>query len=434
MNRIFIRREDRSDWEARAPLVPDDVARLVRDEGLAIRVEPSPIRAFDDALFTAAGAELSADATDCDIVMGIKEIPVEKLEAGKTYVTFSHVIKGQPDNMPALRRMMELRCRLIDYEMIADGEGRRLVFFGRFAGVAGMIDSLWALGRRLEYESVANCFSKIQPAHRYENLDAAREAVRHVGEDIRNAGLPESLRSLVCGFTGYGQVSQGAQEIFDLLPTREVSPNDLAAIPDEPHVCHKVVFREEHLVRRIDAGSPFDLQEYYDHPQRYAARFAPALEHLTLLMNCIYWDPNYPRLVNREDLRPLYADGRRPRLRVIGDISCDIDGSVACTTRATAPDSPVYVYDPETGETRDGVVGSGPVVLAVDFLPCEVPVDASTHFSHSIAPLVPGLARADLQAPLSQSGLPAELQRAAIVWDGQLTPAFAHLAKELDTA
>jgi saccharopine dehydrogenase (NAD+, L-lysine-forming) len=431
LNRIFIRREDKSDWEARVPIIPDDVGRLVRDEGLSIRVEPSPIRAFGDESFAAAGAELSVETTDCDIVMGVKEIPVEKLEPGKTYVIFSHVIKGQPDNMPALRRLMELRCRLIDYELITDEAGRRLVFFGRFAGVAGMIDSLWALGRRLEHEGVANCFSRIQPAHRYANLDAARAAIRKVGDEIRSAGLPEPLQPLVCGFAGYGQVSQGAQEIFDLLPTRDVSPHDLTAIGAEANVCHKVVFREEHLVRRIDAGSPFELQEYYDHPQRYATRFAPALEHLTLLINCIYWDARYPRLASRDDLRQLYADARQPRLRVIGDITCDIDGSVACTTRSTTPDSPVYVYDPETGDTRDGVAGPGPVVLAVDFLPCEVPVDASTHFSRAIAPFVPGLARADLRAPLAQSGLPAELERAAIVWEGQLTPAFAHLAEQL---
>jgi len=147
-------------------------------------------------------------------------------------------------------------------------------------------------------------------------------------------------------------------------------------------------------------------------------------------VNCIYWEPKYPRLMTREQFRQLYAGGRS-KLRVIGDISCDIDGSIACTTRSTTPDSPIYVYDPATGETRDGVEGAGPVVLAVDFLPCELPVDASKHFSRSLLPFVSGLAKADFSGALGDSGLPPELTPAVIVYKGELTPPYRYLESEI---
>jgi alpha-aminoadipic semialdehyde synthase len=184
------------------------------------------------------------------------------------------------------------------------------------------------------------------------------------------------------------------------------------------------------MVERIDASKQFDLQEYYKHPELYRSAFFRHAPHLTLLVNCIYWEPKYPRLITREQFHELYA-GDKPRLRVIGDISCDIDGSVACTVRSTAPDSPIYVYDPRSGETRDGVEGHGPVVLAVDFLPCELPVDASEFFSRSLLPFIPALARADFSAKLADSGLPPELQRATIVYHGQLTEPYQYLQNDL---
>ncbi|HUU81947.1 MAG TPA: bifunctional lysine ketoglutarate reductase /saccharopine dehydrogenase family protein [Phycisphaerae bacterium] len=439
--KIGIRREDKSRWEARVPLVPDVVRRLIRDQAVEFQVQSSTIRAFPDDAFREAGARVVEDLADCPVILGVKEIPVERLEAGKTYVYFAHVIKGQPVNMPALRRLMELGCQLIDYEKITDDKNRRLVFFGDFAGQAGMIDTLWTLGRRLDHEGVKNPFSRVRQAHEYDDLAHAQREIAAVGESIRRDGLPEALRPLVCGFAGYGAVSRGAQRIYDLLPVEEIRPEDLAAVPASDRATpgsdgvvaasdravFKVVFREEHMVERIDASAPFELQEYYKQPERYRAAFFPHVRHLTLLMNCIYWETKYPRLITREQFGELYADPAGARLRVIGDITCDIDGSLACTTRATEPGNPVYVYDPATGQTRDGVAGTGPVVLAVDFLPCELPVDASNYFSASLAPFIPGLARADFAGELAASGLPAELQRATIVYRGELTPPYRYL-------
>jgi alpha-aminoadipic semialdehyde synthase len=253
-----------------------------------------------------------------------------------------------------------------------------------------------------------------------------------VGEQIRQHGLPDACLPLVCGFAGYGQVSQGAQEIYDLLPVEEISPADLGSVSASAKTCFKTVFYERDMVERLDAAAPFGLQEYYDYPERYRGVFARYIQYLTVLVNGIYWEPKYPRLVTLDLLRDMYGGGKRPRLRVIGDITCDLDGSVECNVRATEPDNPVFVFEPATGQARDGVGGTGPVVLAVDHLPCELPKDASVYFSRSLSPLIPGLAKADFRRPLGQSGLPPELGRATIVYHGELTKPYRHLQQFID--
>jgi len=231
----------------------------------------------------------------------------------------------------------------------------------------------------------------------------------------------------VCGFAGYGHVSQGAQEIYDLLPVKEVAPEDIASIPPSANVCHKVVFYERHMVERMDSSRLFDLQEYYKQPERYRGKFSAYVPHLTVMVNGIYWEPKYPRLITNDVLRELYERSERPRLRLIGDVSCDIQGSVECTVRATEPDNPVFVYEPRTGHVRDGVAGDGPVVLAIDHLPCELPVDSSVYFSRTLRPFVPALANMDFRAPLDRCGLPPELVKATILYHGELTERYRYL-------
>jgi alanine dehydrogenase len=440
---IGIRREDKSKWETRTPVVPLVVRDLVRDHGVKFQVQNRSFRVFRDDEYRAAGAAVVDDLKGCSIIVGVKEIPPDKLEPNKTYVFFSHTIKAQPANMPMLRRLIELGCTLIDYERIVDGRGRRLVFFGRFAGVAGMIDTLWALGQRLRYEGTESPFAQVRRAHEYRDIAHAKEAIGAVGEEIRRRELPAALRPLVCGFAGYGNVSQGAQEVYDLLPMRCITPEELRDVRATPYDCYKVVFREEHMVERLAEKSarvhrksartarPFQLQDYYKHPEKYRSRFFPYVPHLTLLVNGIYWDARYPRLVTRTQLRELFGGPKRPRLRVIGDISCDLEGAIECTLQATDPGDPVYVYHPQTGQIRSGVAGDGPVILAVDFLPCELPVDASTYFSESLRPLLPALAGADFSRPLSKSGLPLKLQRATIVYKGRLTKPYRYLESKV---
>jgi len=433
MNRICIRHETKSPWERRAPLAPADVGALINTHGLSIAIEPSPQRIFEDEAYFDFGAGRMANPNDADVILGVKEMPIDAFAANRTYCIFSHTMKGQSANMPALRRIMELGCTLIDYELIADDAGRRLVAFGPFAGIAGMIDSLWALGRRFEAEGIATPFIGVRPAHRYADIAEAKTALKEIGRRIAADGLPNVVMPFVVGIAGYGGVSGGAQQMLGELPAAEVSPRDLPRLAQgnaDSRCIYKCVFKEEYLVERSADGG-FELQEYYDHPERYRATFAKYLRHLTMLMNCIYWEPKYPRLATRQDFEALYADTDQPRLRVVGDITCDIDGSLACTTHATTPDDPVYVYDPRTGETRSGVSGRGPVVLAVDFLPCEVPYDATMSFSRTLAPFVPALAQADFSKPLEQCELPVELQRATMVYCGGLTERFEYLAEYL---
>ena len=280
-------------------------------------------------------------------------------------------------------------------------------------------------------EGVETPFLDIDHARHYANAAAAMTAIEAVGKRIAAEGLPEWCRPLVCGFAGYGNVSRGAQEIFDLLPVTVVEPEDLGSIPDAGDVCFKTVFREQHMVEPVDAGVSFDLPGYFAAPEGYRSRFAPYLRHLTVLVNGIYWDARCPRLVTNDSLRDLFSAPDRARLRVIADISCDIEGAIEATVRATDPGNPSFVYEPATGRTIDGVEGVGPVIMAVDTLPCELPVDASTDFSRAFAPLVPILADADWGASLDASGLPPELIRATIVYHGQLTEPYRYLRQSV---
>ena len=317
---IGIRHEDKSRWEARAPLVPDDVRRLIKDHGLQFQVQTSPTRAFSDDQYRAAGAAVANDLRDSRIILGVKEIPAGCFEPGKTYIIFSHVIKHQPQNMPMLRRIVELGCTLIDYECIVDEQERRLVFFGRYAGLAGMIDTLWALGQRLRHEGIDNPFATVRRAYEYNTLEDARRQITQVGERIRQDGLPAAIQPLICGFAGYGNVSQGAQEIYDLLPVREIDPEETATIAPAARECYKVVYHEKHLAQRT-SGEAFELQDYYDRPEGYRSKFFPQVRFLTLLVNCIYWEDRYPRLVTCRQLGELFSSESQPRLRVIGDIT-----------------------------------------------------------------------------------------------------------------
>jgi alpha-aminoadipic semialdehyde synthase len=195
----------------------------------------------------------------------------------------------------------------------------------------------------------------------------------------------------------------------------------------------KAVFREEDTVLRLDPSEPFDLQEYYDHPERYRAAFDRYLSKLHVLVNCIYWEPRYPKLITKEAIRSLYAGGQ-PMLRVIGDITCDVGGSIESTVKATEPDDPVYVYLPEEDRAISGVEGAGPTVMAVDILPSELPREASIYFSRILKGFVPALASADYSVGFEALDLPAELKRAVIAHRGDLAPDYRYLETHLSSA
>ena len=433
---IGIRGEDKSVWERRVPITPQDARDLQADHDLKVIAQASEIRVFDSDEYLQAGIAVREDLSPASTIFAVKEIPLKVLEPGKTYVFFAHVIKGQPYNMPMLKRMMELGCNLIDYEKVTDEEGRRLIFFGRHAGLAGMIDTLWAFGRRLAWEGTPNPFTQLRQAHRYKDLDEAIAALERVKGQIETEGLPEAIFSLILGIAGYGNVSRGAQEILSHLPVVEIAPDEIAAIAESKdasrHVIYKVVFKEKHTVEPVSPDDRFELQDYYQHPEKYRSRFETYLPHLTILVNAIYWDTIYPRLVTKDYVKQAYGGERSPRLRVIGDISCDVEGAIEVTVKSTEPGVPVFVYDPETGEAKDGYEGRGPVIMAVDILPSELPRESSIDFSQALKAYVPAIAKADFSVPFDQLDLPPEIKRAVILQQGQLTPNYRYLEQFLN--
>lgn len=434
MNTIGIRKEDKNEWERRAPLIPEHIKKLQEDYSIQTIIQPSEIRIFPDDEYISAGALVQDDLSSSSIIFAIKEIPLSFFQHGKTYVFFSHTIKGQPYNMPMLRRMLELKCQLIDYERIIDARGNRLIAFGRYAGIAGMIDTLWAVGKRLDWEHVANPFSQVKQTAHYESLEEAREDITEVGKNIRENGLPRTLIPFICGITGYGNVSRGAQEVLDWLPVCEISPGDLSSsfessFPPSNQI-GKVVFKEEHIVEPIHKGNPFELLDYYGHPKKYRSRFSDYVSYLTLLVNGIYWDERYPKLVTKKYLRRMYAK-EKPRLRVICDVSCDVEGSIESTVRYTNPGNPAFVYDPLTGRTIDGWKGVGPVILAVDNLPCELPRESSTYFSEILKNYVPEIAATDFSKDFDQCDLSRSIRNGVIVYHGELTPDYQYIKNHL---
>jgi saccharopine dehydrogenase (NAD+, L-lysine-forming) len=431
---IAIRREDKNAWERRAPLIPEQVGELIGEHGLRFVVQHSDLRTFKDEEFREVGATVQEDISACPLVLGVKEMPNSVFLPGHTYVFFAHVIKGQKYNMPMLRRMMELGCSLIEYEKITDDAGRRLVFFGRFAGMAGMVDTLAGLGQRLKLAGIETPFSRVRLSHEYGRVALAKAAIAEVGREVVEQGLPPELSPFIVGVTGYGHVAKGAWEMLEALGATEVEPVDLPALAaaGDSHSMYRVMFREEHTVEPVELGHRFDLKEYFAKPELYRSRFEEHLPHLSVMANCIYWDARYPKLVTRAWLKDAFAAGRRPKLMAVGDISCDIDGSVEATLKATEPGEPFFVYDPATGTARDGVAGDGLLMMTVDNLPCELPFDASGDFGKALVPFIPALARADLSGSLEQLDLPGPIRRALVLHRGRLTPEFAYIDKYLN--
>ena len=407
---IGVRREDKSRWERRAPVTPDVARELRERHDIQVYVQPSPIRVFSPDEFEEAGAIVQEDLDPCPVVFAVKEIPAGLFEPGKAYVFFAHVIKGQPYNMPMLQRMIDLGCTLIDYERITAEDGRRLIFFGRHAGLAGTLETLWALGRRLAWEGIPNPLTELRHAYEYRDVAEAKVAVAEAGRRIASEGFPAEIAPLTIGVAGYGNVAAGAWEILNLLPVEVIEPGQLAEIAADPgaarHTLYVTTFREEHIAAPKAAGESFNLRHYYDHPEEFRPAFEPYVPHLTALINGIYWDARYPRLISKAYLRELFGGGK-PRLRVIGDISCDIEGSIECTVRATEPDEPVFVYNPHTGEATDGYQGDGVVVMAVDILPSELPRDASDDFSRVLLDVHPGHRRGRLHRAVRGVGAAA---------------------------
>jgi saccharopine dehydrogenase (NAD+, L-lysine-forming) len=429
---IGIRHEDKYTMERRVAITPMHAEKLI-SKGVEVIVEESEKRVFTHDEFANAGAQIVNSLQKAPVIFGVKEMPSAFFEEGKTYVFFSHVIKGQSYNMPMLKALMEKKCSLIDYEKIENEEGKRLIFFGKFAGLAGAINSLWSLGQRLKAQKIHNPFENLKQAYRYDSLDEAKEAISAAGQEIALHGLPQELCPMVVGFTGYGNVSAGAQEIINLLPSIEITPQQLLDpnfVKTAKNIIYKVIFREKDLSRLKDGSQKFDLQDYYSHPERYENQFEQYIPQLSVLLNCMYWDTRYPRIVTKDFLEKLYSKCE-PMLKVIGDITCDPDGSIECTHKGTEIEDPVFVYDTNKRIPKMGFEGNGILVMAVDILPSELPRESSIAFGDALLPYVKSIAEADYDESFEKIQLPNPIKKALIVHKGKFTPSFEYISKYL---
>ncbi len=432
MNKIGLRKEEKL-FETRVAVIPEHVKELNQEHSIDFVVEPSEQRAFTEEEYQRASAQvLPLKNSATPIILGIKEMPIDFFEEDIVYVFFSHTIKGQKYNMPMLQRILDTKATLIDYERVVDEKGRRLIFFGNWAGMAGMSDTLRVLGQRLDWEGITpNPFSDLKPTLEVSGLKGLKEEFGRLGERIREQGLPQELLPLIVGFAGYGNVSRGAQEVFDVLPHKSVQPQDLPDLEPDPHVLYKCVFKEEHMVEPLDSSAAFNLNHYYQMGKKaYRGVFQKHVPYLTVLMNCIYWSSDYPRLLTKTFIKSHWDEPSR-RLRVIGDISCDVQGAIEFTMRCTNPGAPAFTYLIDSDSSQPGVAGNGPVVMAVDNLPCELPRESSTSFSGTLLRFIPDLAKANFRADFSSLDLPRELKDAIIVYRGQLTPNYEYLQKYL---
>lgn len=431
---IGIRRADKNKWEKRTPLIPEDVKYLKEEFGIQTLIQPSTIRAYTNEQYSSAGAEVIEDIHSANTIFAVKEIPLHFYRKGKTYIFFSHTIKGQAYNMPLLKKMMELKCSLIDYERIVDESNRRLLFFGRYAGIAGMVETLHALGEKLKLKGFHTPFEKIKQAYQYDSVEEAKDVLVSIGNEIKSNGIPNELQPLVVGFAGYGNVSQGAQEILDLLPVKEIKPNELVNLnhfsKDElSKNLFKVVFKEEYLAKPKTGN--FNLQDYYDHPENYESKFEEYLPYLSVLVNCIYWTDRYPRLVTKDYLMNEAVKKPPKKISVIGDISVDINGAIEITHKATDPGNAFFTYYPSSDTFEDGIQKNGITVMAVDNLPCEFPKESSKEFSSVLKKYVPEIVNENFNKPFEELSLSYPIKKALILQNGELTKDYLYIKKYL---
>eukprot|EP00906_Rhabdomonas_costata_P023048 RCo033180 len=441
---VGIRRESKSVHERRVPLVPAVVAELRKAHPMEFRVQPAPgQRIVPPEEFTAAGATVDPDLSSCDFIIGIKEIPKEEIQPDQAYCFFSHVIKGQPYNMPMLKKLMENRCTLVDYEKMVDARGARVIAFGRQAGQAGMINGFHSLNYRLQaLGRTPNPFASLKQAKEYSSTTEAKAALAKVGAAVQAEGLPAFLVPMIVGITGAGNVAGGCFDILSALPNLvEWTPAQMKAKLkakdyDNKHI-YKVVFDGGDLYQSKANPDPskFTFADFNANPKDYVSTIPEYLADLTVFVNAVFWRPEWPMFVTMEHLKQLWVSSRSTlRLLVISDITCDIKGSVECTVRSTLPDMPSYVYNPVTQDTVDGFKGEGIVIMAVDILPTEQPLESSTAFAEKLKELLPAMVLADYSASFEKLDLPPVLKNAVILHRGQLTPNFQYLTQHLAAA
>ena len=397
--KIGVLKEEKVPADKRVPLTPKQ-CRLLLDTypDIEISVKSSAIRCFSDAMYIAEGIDVVDDLNDCDVLIGVKEVPKESLIANKTYLYFSHTIKEQFYNRELLLKMIELNISMVDYEELRNKQGKRLLGFGRYAGIVGAYNGFRAWG--LKYDSW--------------NLPKA-------GPLPNQAALIEKLNSLELPnmkilLTGSGKVSKGAQEMLDAMNIKSVSVDDyLNNTFNEPVYCKIDVLDYN---KRKD-GNVINVFDFFNNPQDYDSNFMRFANVTDYYIAGHFYGDGAPYLYTRDDVK-----SKDFNIKVVADVSCDVDGPVATTLRASTIADPIYGYDPESEKEIDFKNEKAITVMAVDNLPCELPQDASEGFGEQfLQHVIPAFFNND------DNGI---LQRAKITENGKLTERFSYLQDYLD--
>jgi len=397
MYKIGVIREGKVPPDARTPLTPEQCKQIMDRFPVELVVQPSEVRCFADAEYLAAGIPLVTDLRDCDILMGVKEVPVDQLIPGKTYLFFSHTVKKQSHNRRLLQAVLEKNIRLVDYEKLTDERGDRLIAFGFYAGLVGAHNALWTYGRRTGLFDLP----RMHDCHDYAEVKAV----------YANTQIPP-VRIVL---TGGGRVASGAVRNLHDMGIHQVSPHDfLNKTFDRP------VFTQLHAqdyVQHRDGRRIFEKAHFYAHGEEYVSTFAPYTQSADIFINGIFYDPKAPRFFEIPDL----AD-EAFSLQVIADVSCDImpDSSVPVTIRPSKIADPVYGINRQTGAECAPFDKKGVDVMAIDNLPSELPRDASDFFGKQLID--------NILPELLHDRDSAVIARATIAENGELTGPYAYLS------
>lgn len=362
-------------------------------------VESSDIRIFPDSTYQKLGFKVTDDVSDCDVMIGVKEVPIENLIPNKKYFYFSHTIKKQPYNRKLLKAMLEKNIEMYDHETIVKKSGARLIGFGRYAGLVGAYNGFRALGLR------DNLFN-LPKVETLADLD-------EVKAELDKITLP-SIKILL---TGTGKVAQGAKEILDHLKIKEIS--DALYLTSKFTEPVYVMADVMEYAKRKD-GKVGDKWEFYKDPSGYESNFMPYAKETDVFIAGHFYGNNAPYLFTRED-----AKSPDFKINLVADISCDVDGPVASTLRASTIADPFYGYDPRTEKEVAFNAQDAITVMAVDNLPCELPKDASEGFGEMfLENVIPAFFNGD------ERGI---LKRAKITENGKLTERFSYLQDYVDS-
>lgn len=393
--KIGIIREGKTPVDHRVPLTPHQ-ASLVKATfpHVDLVVQRSDIRCFSDKEYESKGIMTTDSVADCDILLGVKEVPINELIPGKTYFFFSHTIKKQPYNQPLLRAILDQKIRLIDYETLTDESGKRIIAFGRWAGIVGAYNGIWTYGKR------------------YNLFDLRRASACHDLEDLKTEFAKVKLPAIKIVLTGGGRVAKGAMEVLMGMGIKKVTP---AVFLTEQFACPvftQLNSRDYHIRKE---GGLFSRHEFYKQPGNYDGDFLKFAKASDILIAAAFWDPNSPVLFQREDI--LRNDFQ---IRIIADITCDIEGSIPSTKQPATIKEPVYDYNPSDNEVEAPFTDEGNItVMAVDNLPCELPRDASESFGNELANnILPELLGKD------EHGI---IMRATLTENGELTKRYSYL-------